>query len=211
MSGQSKRIVEQIAEAMAVRRAAEKGRREERGRLSATRPKAVAEVIPKDQLVNPFAAQHGKYDEGTVVDLSGELGGKRMSMVKVMLNRGGTAVERWISNDSNGMFGESEQRAIRYCQNLWTRAEGNLKAIDPSADRVDAPLGWAQQEALVELRRIEARVPKPYWSCYENVCRFDQEAGVAGSSISSNSRSAVDAAKTTVAFTASLIAMWRRL
>jgi hypothetical protein len=202
--------IQAIADQLAERREGERRQREIRGRQAAASPKA-ATAIPKDQLVNGFTASHGDYEEGTVVDLSGELGGGRNKIVKVMLNRGGTAVERWISSDSKGMFGEGEQRAIRYCQNLWTRAEGNLRAVDPGADRVDAPLGWAQQEALVELRRIEARVPKPYWACYENVCRFDQEAGAAGSDISSNSRSAVDAAKTTVAFTASLIAMWRRL
>lgn len=146
-----------------------------------------------------------------VVDLDGSLGGKRNSIVPVIINRGGTAVERWINNDRQGLFGESEQRAIRYCQNLWERAEGNMRAVDPSADFVDGPLGWAQQEAMVELKKIEERVPRPYWSCFENVVRFDEEAGTAGSSLANNNRSAIDAAKTTVAFTASLVAMWRRL
>lgn len=206
-----RRAIEAMAEAMAERRERERRQREERGRKAAMAPAAANETGEKAPLVNEFAAQHGNYQEGTVVDLSGELGGKRMSMVKVMLNRGGTAVDRWINNDRAGLFGESEQRAIRYCQNLWTRAEGNLKAVDHSADVVDAPLGWAQQEALVELKQLEARVPRQYWDCYENVCRFDEEAGSAGSRLANNSRSAIDAAKTTVAFTASLVAMWRRL
>jgi hypothetical protein len=46
-------------------------------------------VAPKEPPVNPFAAQHGDYEKATVVDLDGSLGGKRMSMVKVTLNRGG--------------------------------------------------------------------------------------------------------------------------
>lgn len=168
-------------------------------------------AMPREPLVNSFTAQHGHYVDGTVVDLDGALGGKRMSIVKVLLNRGGTAVDRWIANDTRSMFAESEQRAIRYSQNLWVRAEGGLRAVDLTADVVDAPLGWSQQEALVELKRLEARVPRAYWNVYENVCRWDEEAGVAGSKLASNSRSAIDAAKTTVAFTASLIAMWRRL
>lgn len=167
-------------------------------------------------LVNPFAAQHGDYQRGTVVDLSGELGGKRMSMIPVLLNRGGTAIDRWLAGDdrkptASRLFGEGERRAIRYCQNLWTRSEGSLAAIDPSLDRVDQPLGWAQQEAIVELKRLAERIPRPFWDCYENVVRFDEEAGHAGSRLATNSRSAIDAAKTAVAFTASLIAMWRRL
>jgi len=195
---------------MAERRERERRDREERGRQAA-RPVAERTKNDNEPLVNSFAASKGDYVEGTVVDLSGELGGKRMSMSRVMLNRGGTAVDRWIANDKNELFGESEQRAIRYTQNLWVRAEGNLKAIDHSADVVDAPLGWSQQEALVELGKLTERIPRPYWECFENVCRFDQEAGVAGSRIASNSRSSIDAAKTTVAYTASLIAMWRRL
>lgn len=158
----------------------------------------------------------GGFVRGVLVDLSGEIGGRRMSMIPVLLNRGGSAVERWLANDerrpsAERLFGENERRAIRYTQNLWTRAEGNLAAIDPGLDRVDQPLGWAQQEAIVELRRIAERVPPAFWRCYENVVRFDEEAGAAGSRLASNSRSAVDAAKTTVAYTASLIAMWRRL
>jgi hypothetical protein len=167
-------------------------------------------------LVNEFAARHGDYQRATVVDLSGDLGGRRMSMIPVLLNRGGCALDRWFAYDdrrptAKRLFGENERRAIRYCQNLWTRSEGNLAAIDPSLDRVDEPLGWAQQEAIVELKRIAERVPFPFWQCFENVVRFDEEAGAAGSRLANNSRSAIDAARTTVAFTASLIAMWRRL
>lgn len=147
----------------------------------------------------------------TVVDLSGELSGKRMSMVKVLLNRGGTAVDRWIARDEKGLFLEPQQNAIRYCRTLWARADGNLTATDPSLDRVDAPLGWSQHEAMTELAKLKGLMPRLYWEVYENVCRFDEEAGTAGSSIATNSRSAIDAAKTTVAFAASLIAMWRRL
>lgn len=180
-------------------------------RAKPSKPKPSPVTAAPGLLVNEFTAQHGDYRETSVVDLSGELGGKRMSMVKVMLNRGGTAIERWITHDQAGVFGEGEQRAIRYCQNLWTRADGHLAAVDLTADKIDAPLGWAQQEAIVELKKLAERVPLPYWNCYENVCRFDEEAGVAGSKLATNSRSAIDAAKTTVAFTASLIAMWRRL
>lgn len=149
---------------------------------------------------------------GKVVDLSGELGGKRMSIVNVLVNRGGTAVERWIANDKAGLFEEGEQRAIRYTQGLWLRADGQLKAVDTTRDVVDDYIdGMSQQEALDELGKLKGRVPRPYWDCYERVCRFDEEAGTAGSRLASNSRSAIDAARTTVAFTASLIAQWRRL
>ncbi len=146
-----------------------------------------------------------------IVDLSGELG-QKMKTYNVLVNRGGTAVDRWFANDRAGLFEEPQQRAIRYTQSLWLRAESRLRAVDLTRDVVDQQVeGMSQQEALDELQRLKNRTPRPYWDVYENVCRFDEEAGLAGSRIASNSRSAVDAAKTTVAFTASLIAMWRRL
>ncbi|WP_267395552.1 MULTISPECIES: hypothetical protein [unclassified Sphingomonas] len=148
---------------------------------------------------------------GKVVDLSGELG-EKMKTYDVLINRGGTAVERWFANDRAGLFEEPQQRAIRYTQSLWIRAASQLRAVDHTRDVVDEQVeGMSQQEALDELQRLKDRTPRPYWDVYENVCRFDEEAGTAGSRLASNSRSAVDAAKTTVAFTASLIAMWRRL
>lgn len=148
---------------------------------------------------------------GKVVDLIGELGEKNR-IIPVLVNRGGTAVERWIANDKRDMFGESQQRAIRYSQALWARVDGNLRAIDYTREVVDEQVeGLSQQQALNELNLFKERIPRPYWEVYENVCRFDEEAGKAGSRLASNSRSAVDAAKTTVAFTASMIAIWRRL
>jgi hypothetical protein len=174
------------------------------------------ELIAKAVGIPDEQVKRGGLEEGVVVDLDGSLGGKRMSMVTVIVNRGGTALERWMSQDrrkptAERLFGAHEERAIRYCQNLWARADGGLSAVDPTADRVDAPLGWAQQEAMTELKRLAERVPRAFWDCYENVVRWDEEAGKAGSRLANNSRSAVDAAKLTVAYTASLIAMWRRL
>ena len=155
--------------------------------------------VPEAQIPNLGLAK--------VVDLSGELG-KKNSIVNVLINRGGTAVERWIANDRAGLFEEPQQRAIRYTQNLWMRADNQLRAVDHTRDVVDEQVeGMSQQEALDELGKLKARTPRVYWEVYENVCRFDEEAGTAGSRLASNSRSAIDAAKTTVAFTASMSGM----
>ena len=161
----------------------------------------------REPLVNCCAAQLGRYAEAKVGDLDGSRGGMRMAIHKVMLNRGGTAVDRWIANDRTGQFAEPQQAAIRYCRNLWHRADGGLSAVDPSADKVDAPLGWSQHEALAELDQLKRGMPRLYWEVYENVCRFDEEAGVAGSKLATNARSAIDAARVTVAFVASLVAI----
>lgn len=163
-------------------------------------------------IVNPHAQAHGSYERVTIVDLGGEHGEGRNRSFQAVLNRGGTAVDRWIANDTYCLFEEPQQQAIRYCRSLWSRASG-ITAVDPSAEPIDTsrPDGWSQQEALNELQDLKDRTPARYWSVFENVCRWDEEAGVAGSSIAGNKRSAVDAARTTVAFVASLIAMWRGL
>lgn len=145
--------------------------------------------------------------EFNVVDLSGELGGKKNSIVSVLLNRGGSAVDRWINSQA---FNLSQERAIRYTQGLWVRADGKLRAVDTTRDRVDEMIdGMSQQEALDELHRFKAQFPRDYWSVYENVCRFDEEAGVAGSKLANNRRSAIDAARTCVGMTSAMIAQWR--
>jgi hypothetical protein len=162
----------------------------------------VAELVPAEAL------KHGAYLVQTVPGPSIVVGGKeKITTMKVVLNRGGTAVDRWIAGDRAGLFEEPQQAAIAYVRNLWTRASATGRAIDLTVDRVDAPLGWSQNEALDELMRLKDGVPRAYWEVFENVCRFDEEAGVAGSRLATNSRSAVDAAKITVAFTASLVAM----
>src|SRR3546814_1760953 len=97
--------------------------------------------------VNEFARQHGDYVPGIIVDMSGEHGEGRNRTFKAVLNRGGTAIDRWIVNDRQGLFDEPQQRAIRYTQNLWLRVEGGLRAVDTTADVIDSVLGWSQQEA----------------------------------------------------------------
>lgn len=178
------------------------------GKATNKRVRVIAAVEPA---VNPFAAAHGHYEQGTVVDLSGELGGKK-GIVKVLINRGGTAVDRWIANDKVGLFEEPQRKAIDHCRRLWARAE-DLRSIDLARDRIDCSKmeGWSQHEALEALAGYKRVIPRKFWEVFENVVRFDQEAGTAGSSLSSNSRSAIDAAKTAVAFCAGLIAMWERL
>jgi len=137
-------------------------------------------------------AQIGSLALGKIVDLSGELG-ERMKTYDVLVNRGGTAIERWIGRDPAGLFGEPQQRAIRYTQKLWARADNQLRATDHARDVVDGMVeGMSQQEALDELQRLKDRTPRLYWDVYENVCRFDEEAGRAGSRLATNSRSSDD-------------------
>ncbi|MCH4893993.1 hypothetical protein GO308_12795 [Sphingomonas sp. SFZ2018-12] len=174
-------------------------------------------------LINPFAAAHGDYERVPIVDTSGEHGEGRNRVFWAMVNRGGTPIARWIAAEERQaateidmqvpakdrrrrLFGEIEQRAVRYCIGLWEAAEGR-GATDPTRERIiGSGDGWAQQEALDELAYLKREIPAGYWDVWENVVRFDQEAGTAGSSLANNKRSAIDAAKVCCAFVASLIA-----
>jgi hypothetical protein len=150
---------------------------------------------PDSPLVNEFAEKHGDYvGEGNK--------GKR--------NRGGTPIARW---KSDGLLSETQCLAIDYCIRLWERAGrfSNLTQDLMKITGLPPSSGWSQQEALDELKTIKGWFPQPYFSIFENVCRFDEPAGVAGSRLSTNTRSAQESAKTCVCFVADYIAKKRGL
>jgi hypothetical protein len=147
------------------------------------------------EAVNDHARQHGIYERD----------GNRGT-----INRGGTPIARWTRD---GLLSESQIAAIEYCIKLWDRAgkqnglvQDLLKVVgqQPSS-------GWAQQDALDELKRFREQVPRRYWDVFENVCRFDEPAGVAGSKLTLNADAQTHAARLCVCFVADLIAMWKRL
>ena len=126
-----------------------------------------------------------------------------------LINRGGTPVARWKAAK---LLSDSQVAAIDHCETLWSRLGGKALVMDlariPGAGQGN---GWAEQEALDDLKRIKGYVPAKYWSVYENVCRFDQPAGTAGSDLANNTRSAIDAARIVVMFVADIVAMKERL
>ncbi len=144
-----------------------------------------AAPAPAEPLVNEFAEQHGQYEQL----------GKYHEARNAKVNRGGTAIERWL-NEENGSFGDNEKIAIRYCQALWQR-------IDKKGPREDGIrvygrylwVGQSEHEALGELARLSKDFPTRYWSIYEDVCRFHSSAADAGVLMAKNSRSASDAAR----------------
>jgi hypothetical protein len=165
-------------------------------------------------LINAFAAQHGHYREAAVVDLGNELGGGRQKTYRVMRNLHSTVVDRWIAQGGPG-FGEPQRRAIDHCRGLWHRIGGsgtlvaNLNWI--GGGHAGRERGLEQAEALALLAQYEGRIPRLYWSVFENVVRNEMAAGVAGSHMARNSAQAQAHAKNIVGFVASLIAMWRGL
>jgi hypothetical protein len=165
-----------------------------------------------EPLVNSFAARHGRYCETTVVDLGNELGGGRQKTYRVVRNLHSSTVDRWLAEGGPG-FEEPQRRAIDHCRALWRRvgASGALVANlnwvgggHSSRER-----GLEQAEALAQIAQYESRIPKPYWTVFENVVRNDMGAGAAGSHLARNTAQQQAQAKNCVGFVASLIASWR--
>lgn len=157
-------------------------------------------------LVNEFAAAQGDYGNG--LTLAPDVKGAQRLTVTV--NRGGTAVDRWERDE---LLSETQMAAIRYCRALWHNAQtergvvANLHRIGGISHYDD----WAQIEALNELAWLRKSTPDRYWDVFENVCRFDMSAGIAGSNLTVNRDAQTTAARLIVCFVADLVAMWRRL
>jgi hypothetical protein len=66
-------------------------------------------------------------------------------------------------------------------------------------------------DAIDQMAEIKSDIPAQYWAVFEAVCRDGEPAGVAGSSLATNARSSIDAARTVVCFVADIIAMRYRL
>jgi hypothetical protein len=162
--------------------------------------------------VNPFAAQHARYGESTIVDLGNELGGGRQKTYRVVRNLHPTVVDRWLGEGGPG-FEEPQRRAIDHCRGLWHRVGGsgtlvaNLNWI--GGGHAGRERGLEQAEALAQLGQYEGRIPRAYWVVFENVVRNDMAAGAAGSHLAKNSAQQQAHAKNCVGFVASLIAQWR--
>jgi len=130
-----------------------------------------------------------------------------------IVNRGGTPVMRWIAA---GKINSHQALAIQLCYRLWELAgikqltTANYGETIKGGDAME----WravSEIEARADLHRVQDYVPSMYWSVFENVCRHDEPAGVAGSRLGFGQRSAEDRAHTIVCFVADVIAMNERL
>jgi hypothetical protein len=116
-------------------------------------------------------------------------------------------VEKWCKQGGIG-FDHGAQRIIANCQLFWMRL-GEPRLIANYGERL-APStsgdGWTRQEALDELHRYKKMVPEVYWAVFENVARYNEPAGVAGSSFATNDAQRIQSAKVITGFVASFIA-----
>lgn len=155
------------------------------------RERVEAETQP---LIDQFRAQHGDYERN----------------LRFITNRGGTAIDRWVRA---GLLSDSQQAGIQHCARLWAVLRSPRLVVDMDAAGGGDTEGFSvrQIDALNELHRMSSEYPFDYWQVFENVCRHDLPAGVAGSRLANRKRSAIDAARMIVCFIADMIAMKERL
>jgi len=184
--------------------AAMKRRREQEERERAARATvrgARSEPVANDVLVNAFAASHGDYEPAA------QTGPMRQALV----NHGGTPLARW---KKAGLLSEPQQAAIDHCIRLWdltSTSSGLVANLDRTVFGCSGDGNIAEIEARSDLHRIKTGFPLPYWSVFENVCRFDEPAGVAGSKLAEDDVTRRTMARTIVCMVADMIYMRERL
>lgn len=173
---------------------------------------------PNQVAVNEFTAQHGDYRTETLTVTDGELESGRHQNIRVLRNRGGTTVERWLSA---GSLSPTQAEAISLYARAWRlwlgeqRVTANWSLVSnirgmPASDFVDSRL--SAKELLDHLdANIFRRMPAAYVNVWQNVVIFDEAAGVAGARLGYSNRQAETSAKTIVLFVADMIATDMRL
>lgn len=123
-------------------------------------------------------------------------------------NCGGTPVMRWWNA---GRLDRRQLMVIEWCQSLWRLAGAQQRVTSTYGERI-APTHVVELAAVKvlaadkDLRRFQSYVSERAWSVFENVCRFNMAAGVAGSELGYGSRSAEVRAHTLVCEVADMIA-----
>ena len=135
------------------------------------------------------------------------------SNTKAMVHRDreSTILQKWIRDGEQG-FDEPACRFIADCQSLW-RKTGN-RSITARYGEHTAPstgdAGHTQQDALDDLRYWRSLLGganmDAFWSVFENVVRWNEPAGVAGSSMANNPAQAIQSAKLITGMVASVLA-----
>ena len=156
-----------------------------------------------EPIVPAIALANGDYIDEFVTDDAN-------CKVQTKLNRGGSPVMRWLRSNR---LSEGQMLVIQHCLHLWAIAGLNPRVTAAYGERIGGSDYESERrvnsyvEALADLRRIGKYIPAPYMAVFENVCRFDEPAGVAGSRLGGSSRSNEDRAHTIVCMVADIIAM----
>jgi hypothetical protein len=184
------------------------------------RANAPKQPLVQEPPVNRFAAAHGDYADETIVDLNNELGHGRNRTFRVLRNRAGTTVERWLSA---GALSRGQTEAISlYCWSYRLRfgteqrvianyhVAGTIRGIpaDPSVF-IDSQI--EAKEFLDQVEKDIFSLCNPKWKdCWQMVVLYDEAAGVAGSRLGFKNKGAEASARAICEFIADQIAYrWR--
>lgn len=146
-------------------------------------------------LINEFAARQGDYERN----------------LRSVVNRGGTPIARW---NKAQMLSPSQNAAIDHCIGLWDAisSSGKLVAnLDRTVFGCPGDGHPREIEARSDLLRLKNHVGHKYWDVFENVVRFDEPAGLAGSRLQAPAQKREYAACLVVQFVADIITMKERL
>lgn len=135
-----------------------------------------------EPLVSIHTQRHGDYQDDTLYEVNDN---GAVDRVLAKRNRGGTPICRWIAA---GKLTDDQCLFIRKCQGLWWVAARTPRTTANYGERLggggDAELtATSVIEAREDLDRISGYFSgalKGYWDVFENVCRHDIAAGVAG-------------------------------
>lgn len=160
-------------------------------------------------LVTPDVEKHGLYQWADIPGID-ERGNEFRSTTK--RNVKASPLAYWKAQN---MLTATQEAAISYCIRLWeflppmpaTTAQygERIPSSDSGHESEAAVNAWL--DAISDLRRVEGYIPRSYWQVFENCIRFDEPAGVAGSSLGYSGRSGKAKAHVIVCFVADIIAM----
>lgn len=168
---------------------------------------AVLKTNAKPALIGPTPEQIAKGDYVRKFVMNAESATEAMAHVSKH-----DPVSRW---KAAGRLTDGQSVAIDHVRRLW-ELSGLRQAVTanygvPGGQGSSELRAATEIDARHDLHRMQEYIPLAYWSVFENVCRWGEPAGVAGSSLGFGSRSGNDRAHTIVCFVADIVAMKERL
>lgn len=161
---------------------------------------------PLEELVTPTPEQmaKGNITSGFVVHVD--------TWTTAKAHRVSNQLDQWFAEGRPG-FEDGARAAINWCQARW-EARGIIGRQCANYSPTSGTGGGntlRDIEMRDELDEMKALFPPRYWDIFENVCRWGQPAGVAGSDQANNNPQAISAARAIVGMIANMIAMELRL
>jgi hypothetical protein len=149
-----------------------------------------APPVPSD-----FTQQHGDYTRH----------------LRTYVNHGGTPLARWRKA---GMLSDSQNVAIDHCIKQWSLIGGSsglVANLDRTVFGSPGEGNHREIEARESLHRMKEHVGHKYFNVFENVIRFDEPAGQAGSRLTDANSKRQTMAFACVQFVADIIVLKERL